>query len=255
MDVSHLDPSKFYLVSGKTLAENNRRIARVEAGENIGRTPGLLKRGAGPAGFSLAARRVPKVPQSPSDNPVPFGVSLSTVGMSANPNRASVYWNSSLFLNEILNSTQTIMGLATEAGAPNAFTFDYGNDLIWVEVLLTSGGAFSSATIKSWGQGGTWVVSDPPQEYGTGSGPFEMQTQYDVNGNPYYTQYILRRAIFISQTSTIAPYPVFNIQLVNTNLIFEGGVWNGPVNFNSGVTPVVVPYLKMVPFGGGYVNL
>jgi hypothetical protein len=56
MDTSHLDPSKFYLVSGKTMAEIKSRQDALWGGDNIQRGPGIFRRGSGTGGFSLAAR-------------------------------------------------------------------------------------------------------------------------------------------------------------------------------------------------------
>ena len=56
METNKLDPSKFYLVSGKTLAGINDRQDRLWAGDNIQRGPGIFRRGSGTGGFSLAAR-------------------------------------------------------------------------------------------------------------------------------------------------------------------------------------------------------
>ncbi len=56
MDSSRLDPSKFYLVSGKTLADITGRQDALWAGDNIQRGPGIFRRGSGRiGGFSLAA--------------------------------------------------------------------------------------------------------------------------------------------------------------------------------------------------------
>lgn len=54
---SQLDSSKAYLIRGDTLAKMQDRDEALWNGDNIQRGPGILRRGSGKAGFSLAAKR------------------------------------------------------------------------------------------------------------------------------------------------------------------------------------------------------
>jgi hypothetical protein len=211
--------------------------------------------------FTPASRLV--VPQAK----IPFGVTVQASGMTY---RASVYWDSSLLKNIVLNNTQTIAGqlgppvwaglanapAPTGDGNPNWFTFDYGNDLIWLEILLDGAGNPTSAGINSWGLGGTWAPGDLPGEYVSGHGPFEYQLTYDSSTPPnkIYTQYIARIAIFASITSTSAPYPVTNLQLLNSNLIMRGDIYDGAL-YTTGDGPAIIPIVMPMPYSGPYITL
>lgn len=174
-------------------------------------------------------------------------------------NQASVYWNSSLLQNSILNNIQVINGLANSNGNPNWFTFIPGNDLIWLEGIINPVGSaigtpvVSSAKINSYGLGGTWGKGDLPGEYGSGHGPFEYQLTFDANGNSIFTQYLFRIQIFESTTSSVAPFPVSNIQLLNQNLIMQGDNYVGNL-FTTADGPAGIGIIMPKPFAGPYIS-
>lgn len=189
----------------------------------------------------------------------PFQVTVQANPASPGNYQASVYWNSSLLLNYVLNNTQTITGLADEVapdgdGNMNWFTFDNGNDLIWLEITLDGFGDVTAAAINSWGLGGIWQPSDLPGEYGSGHGPFEYQLTYDDLGNSIFNQYIARIAIFSSQTSTVSPFPVVNTQLLDHNLIMTGDVYNGQL-YTTSDGPAVIGIVMPRLYSGPYVTI
>lgn len=175
--------------------------------------------------------------------PSPFQVTIQEDPSSPGSYQASVYWNSSLLLSTVLTDTQPITGLAAW------FTLDLGNDLIWLDITLDGFGDVTGATINSYGLGGSWNPSDPPQVFGTGSGPFEYEITFDANGNQIISQYMARIPIFESVTSTASPFPISNIQLLNQNLIMEGDIDTGSSG-GPGVTGLLMPK----PFAGPYVS-
>jgi hypothetical protein len=66
MENTRIDPSKVYLVRGKTLQRMQDDIDSLWGGDNIQTGPGILRRGSGDAGFSLASKA--KAQSSPSSS-------------------------------------------------------------------------------------------------------------------------------------------------------------------------------------------
>lgn len=165
----------------------------------------------------------------------------------ANPDQASVYWNSSLLKSIILNDVQDITGLSSQTD-PNWFQFNYGNDLIWLEITLDGMGSVTGATIQSYGLGGAWEPADLPTQTGTGSGPFEYTLTFDDNGNSVFSQTKARIPIFMSTTGA----SVVNIQLLNSNLLMEGDIYVGDTQDDGSAT---VGLLMPKPYAGPYISL
>jgi len=89
---NNLDPSKVYLVSGKTLTKINDRIDRVTAGDNIQTGPGIFRRGSGKDGYTLASPAGgPTRPVGSSAPPQPFQM-LSMVPVGGDITGASGYY-------------------------------------------------------------------------------------------------------------------------------------------------------------------
>lgn len=150
MDTSHLDPSKFYLVSGKTLAGIQDRMDALWGGDNIQRGPGIFRRGSGTGGFSLAARGVNQaVPASPQVSNIPFGISTRADpgDPTGNTFQAMVNLASDILQSLKPNDNLAVTGLG--AWFPLIAT-----DVIalWIPV---SSYAPVSATIQSYGLGTT----------------------------------------------------------------------------------------------------
>lgn len=217
---NELEPSKSYLLRGDTIQKMLDRADALWAGDNIQRGPGILRRGSGSAGFSLAARTTAQQVQAASAIHIPFGVAISKSGAAY---KATVNSRGSLLRNYVLNNNQAITGL------DSPFVFDFGNDLIWLDITIDpTTGLPTATTVNSYGLGGVWAPSDLPSEYGTGHGFFEYQITFDSEGNSIFTQYLARIPIFESTTSSVSPFPVSNIQMLNANLIMTGDVYSGP---------------------------
>ena len=179
----------------------------------------------------------------------PFKVSTRVdPGGDGSTYQAKVELQSSLLKSIIANDRQTITGLDAW------FVFVPGEDFIWLEIGLDSAGVASDATIKSYGQGDEWGPADPPNEYGNGTGPFEFETTYDDADNPIFTQQLARIAIFQSTYSSVDPFPIINTQLLNTNLLMTGDLYQGAiVSSDASLTSAVIGIMMPKPYSGPYI--
>jgi hypothetical protein len=201
-------------------------------------------------------------PPSSTASSFPFQVTTRVAPGSAPgalPNQARVEYNSSLLRGTYsLDDRQTITGLTQynpDGSVADAswFLFDYGNDLIWLEITMDeTTNLATAATIDSYGLGGGWVRSDPPQEDGEGSGFFEYDDDTDDNGNTNYTQTVARIQIFSSTTSSSGAFPVTNAQLLNSHLIMKSDLYSGKIA--KGTSSAVIGYFLPMPFAAPYVS-
>lgn len=258
-------PADTYEIKGDTFNLLRRLLVALWRGENIGNSPTVNRTSNGPAGILLNAKSPPPPGSIP---PFPFQVVTRTDPSNPALSQASVYWNSSILINQVLNNNLAITGLADApvsvggSGNPNWFNFDLGNDLIWLEIVFGSGSSVAptSAYINSWGMTSPpatniWAPSDLPGEYGTGHGPFEYQLTFDVNSNRIYTQYIARIAILSSQTGLVGPpFPIYNNQLLSSNVMLEGDIYSGAL-FTPADGPATIPLVMPKPFAGPFISL
>lgn len=138
MDFSHLDPSKFYLVSGKTLSDIKEKQDRLWAGDMIQRGPGIFRRGSGSGGFTLAATAAsPIASPPPSITPHNYTVVDASHLTPGNPSISVVPGNH-------LDSTGGSSWTPTLGGTPIAPTIPRPHLIISSSATV----AYFNATVK-----------------------------------------------------------------------------------------------------------
>jgi hypothetical protein len=197
MENTRIDPSKVYLVRGKTLQRMQDDIDSLWGGDNIQTGPGILRRGSGDAGFSLASKPgSARAPAPPSSNSFPFKIRVRTNPSNPALLQRMVNPDSTVMLSGKPNDNLSVTGL----GVWESFI---ANDVIALFIVVASGVAMS-ATIQSYGAGNTtfdpnlsaWDASDQSFVFDDGGTPplqigINILIGYstpDAHGKPFLVQ-------------------------------------------------------------------